>query len=345
MSKRYRGDNMEKKVSLKEIAEMCGVSVATVSRVINQNGRYSKETDKKVREIIERYHYRPNQIAKGLRTSRIDTIGIIVPDITNEFFAMLILALQKELFEHDYSCIILNTNESEEIERQCVASMMALNISGIVSVNGRLELSKFLEPDMPVVYIDRQPEEIAYRKNAMFLSSDHEHGAYLAGQELARCGCRRVACITALKEASTTQVRNIGFSRACREFGMELPVQLVVSPTEVSRRSGYEIVSRLLDSGASFDGIFCQTDWLAIGALDSLLDHGIRVPDQVQLVGVDDISASQIARIPLTTVHQPSVELGIQTASAILRMVGGSAPDGSVRRLPVQLIRRATTKP
>lgn len=336
---------MDKKVSLKEIAEMCGVSVATVSRVINQNGRFSKETDKKVREVIEQYNYRPNQIAKGLRTNKIDTIGIIVPDITNEFFAMLILALQKRLFQENYSCIIFNTNESKEIERRCVASMMALNISGIVSVNGRLELSKMLQSDMPVVYIDRQPEEISNRRNAMFLSSDHEYGAYLAGRELARCGCRRVACITALWEASTTQVRNTGFARACREFGMELPQELIFSPAEVSRQSGYEIVSKMLDGGAEFDGIFCQTDWLAIGALAALLDHGIRVPDQVQLVGFDDTRASQIAQIPLTTVHQPSSELGVQTADAILRMANGYVPEGAMKKLPVTLIRRATTRP
>lgn len=335
---------MGKQISLKEIAEICGVSTATVSRVINQNGRFSKETDEKVREVIKQYGYRPNQIAKGLRTNKVDTIGVIVPDITNEFFSTLILALQERLFQGDYSCVIFNTNESVEIERQCVASMTALNISGVVSVNGKLELSKLLPTNTPVVYIDRKPEEIAYRKHAMFLSSDHEYGAYLAGKELAACGCRRVGCITALPDSSTTQMRNAGFSAACREFGMEMPEDLIFSPPEISNRSSYEIVSKILVEKRQFDGLFCQTDWLAIGALEALLDHGIQVPEQVQLVGFDDTRASQIARLPLTTIHQPSKELGVQTAAAILKMANGYMPEGLVQRLPVELIRRETTR-
>ena len=168
---------MKTQVSIKEIARICGVSVATVSRIINQNGRYSEETEKRVRKVIKELNYQPNQIAKGLRTSRTDIIGIIVPDITNEYFAALILAFQKKLFQGGYSCVIFNTDGSREIERQCLNNLAALNISGIISVNGYLDLNELLKRDMPVVYIDKDVPVNNMFKNWATLSSDHETGA------------------------------------------------------------------------------------------------------------------------------------------------------------------------
>lgn len=334
---------MNNQISIKEIAEMSGVSVATVSRVINQNGRFSKATEEKVLKVIREYNYQPNQIAKGLRTSRTDAIGVIVPDITNEFFSAMILALQERLFRDNYSCVIFNTNESEEIEKQCISSLMALNISGIISANGRLELNDIIRADMPVLYVDRMPDKVLSRRNSVVISSDHEEGAYLAGKELAARGCRRVMCVTALKNADVTCLRNAGFTRACQEFGMELSQDMVFNPAEVSADSGYRIVDEALRNGLQFDGIFCQTDWLAIGALNALTAHRIAVPEQVKLVGFDDIRVASMVHRPLTTIHQPSQELGTIAGELMLQMCSHEAPGERVIKLPVSLVRRSTT--
>lgn len=330
-------------VNLKDIAEICGVSVATVSRVINQNGRYSKKTGEKVRKVIEEYEYQPNQIAKGLRTSKVDAIGVIVPDITNEFFSAVVLALQKRLFRAGYSCMIFNTDESAQIERCCVANLKSLGISGIVSFNSRLNLRKMINESIPIVYVDRKPEQAFDSENAAFISSDHEDGAYQAGHELAACGCRRVACITALSGATVTRMRSDGFIRACKDYHMELPPELVFVPKEVSLQSGYDIMDRALKDGLRFDGVFCQTDWLAIGALSAILDHGIDVPGEIQLIGFDDITSARIARRPLTTVHQPSAEIGLHSAELILAMVNGRKVGKDEVKFPVELVRRGTT--
>lgn len=335
---------MDKKVSLKEIAEICGVSVATVSRVINQNGRYSKETDERVRKVIEQYNYRPNQIAKGLRTNRMDAVGIIVPDITNEFFAAMILALQKRLFQDNFSCIIFNTNESEAVEKQCISSLLSLNISGIVSANGRLDLDACLDPQMPRVYVDRLPTKNGRCQKAVYLTSNHEEGAYLAGKELALCGCKTVACITALENSTATTMRNTGFERACREFGMAYPPEYKFVPEEVSLDSAYKITKDALRGGARFDGLFCQTDWLAIGALKAMNELGISPPEDMQLIGFDDIRASRVGSKPLTTVHQSSSLLGSSAANAILRLISGAVPGEKITKLPVHIVCRETTR-
>lgn len=334
---------MAEKITLKEIAKACNVSVATVSRVINQTGRFSKETDEKVRQVIAQYHYQPNQAAKGLRTTCIDAIGVIVPDITNEFFSAMILGLQKYLFENNYSCIIFNTNESSEIEKRCFDNLLALNVSGIISANSTVDYSQLLQGQLPTVYIDRAPEHVENRSSAAFLFSDHEDGAYQAGRELAHCGCKEVACITALADASATELRTRGFERACRDYGLHLTREHIFTPREASMDNGYAIVEQALRQGMHCDGLFCQTDWLAIGALMALLKNGVRVPEDMQLIGFDDIRAAKIAQVPVTTIRQPSVLLGQRAAAKMLQMLDGYRPNGEVEKLPVQLIRRATT--
>lgn len=336
---------MEEKVSLKTIADICGVSVATVSRVINRNGRFSEETGERVRRVIEEYNYHPNQIAKGLRTNRLNSVGIVVPDITNEFFASIVRSVQHRLFIEGYSCLIFNTDESWEIERQCIANLKALNISSVVFVNSKCQTKELLNWDVPVFYVDREPDSPAKDGNFIFLSSDHEHGGYLAGQELALCGCKTVACITALEDASVTRLRSAGFFRACSEYGLDLPQNMVFTPQKVSFQAGYDIINRALLEGKRFEGLFCETDWLAIGALTALLEHGISVPEQVQLVGFDDITAARTARCPLTTVHQPSIKIGTQLAELILATLNGCTVPQRDIKLPVQLIRRESTCP
>ena len=122
-------------VTVKDIARMAGVSVATVSRVINQNGRFSPETEKRVREVIERCNYQPNQLAKGLRQHRTASVGVIVPNIANEFFSSMILSMQTELFKHDFATVIYNTNASLDLERQCQSLLAAQSVAGVIAVN------------------------------------------------------------------------------------------------------------------------------------------------------------------------------------------------------------------
>lgn len=334
---------MEENINLKKIAQICGVSVTTVSRVINQNGRFSLETGEKVRKVIEEYGYRPNQIAKGLRTSKMDVVAIIVPDITNEFFSLVVQSLQKRLFSDGYTCLIFNTDESREIELQCVDKLRALNVSCVVSVCSHLHQAERLSLDIPSIYVDRKPEAFTESEKAIFLFSNHEEGAYQAGRELALCGCQKVACITGLRDATYTKMRNAGFMRACEQYGMELPPELIFVPREASFQCGYDVVEKILKEGKVFDGIFCQTDWLAIGALTSLLDHGVDVPGQVQVIGFDDITAAGIARKPLTTVRQHPTQIGVRVAELVISIMNGRPIEQREIVVPVELIRRSTT--
>lgn len=171
---------MEKGKSIKDIARLAGVSTATVSRVINQNGRFSKETEARVRRIIRENEYVPNMSAKGLRTSRTYVVGIIVPDITNPHFSSLVLKLEINLFQRGYSCLICNTNESEKLERKHIQSLSAQNVSAIVLISGTRNYSEL--DTLPVIYVDRPSR--SQKSSGVIIESDNEQGGYLATKEL-----------------------------------------------------------------------------------------------------------------------------------------------------------------
>lgn len=331
-------------VTVKDIAELAGVSVATVSRVINQNGRFSAETEQRVRQVIEKYDYQPNQLAKGLRQRRVDAIGVIVPRIANEFFSSMILAMQERFFAEGYSMTIYNTNNSVDVERQCHAHLAAQNVSGVISVNSREDVRAALRRKVPTVYVDRFVGSDHLGENVACISSDNVRSGHLAADELWASGSRRPITITASEESPVTVMRTKGFADGLLERGYQLPQEAIVAPEATSYENGREAMERIIASGTEFDGIFCQTDWLAMGVLEVLREHHIAVPDEVSVVGHDDILISRFGRPPLTTIHQDSTQIGERAADLMLGMMEGRAPEQQMVTVPVGLVRRESTR-
>lgn len=333
---------MKPNISLREIAEKANVSPATVSRVMNKNGRYSKDTEERVLRIIEEYGYSPNQLARGLRLNRGQIVGIIVPDITNEFFSKLIQRIQNRLFEHDYPVVIYNTNESMATEKKCLKYLRAQSVSGVVYINGSRSVEGDMLKDIPTVYIDRRPED-SPRPKTRFVSSDNEQGGYLATREMLEQGSRRVAVITERYGTYVMNERLRGYERALREFGIEPDPRLIIKPRSISYEAAYAATERLIREGTDFDALCCQTDWLASGAIDALRKNGLAVPGRVRVTGFDDISVSYLCYQPFTTVRQDFSAIGDYTADAIVDMISGLGDSEYIKVFPVELIRRQTT--
>lgn len=332
------------KITIRDIARECGVSVATVSRVINQNGRFSKETEQRVRETIDRHHYQPNQLAKGLRASKTDAIGIIVPDIANEFFANIILTMQTTFFESGYATIIYNTSGSIDMERQCHSMLSTQGVAGIVSANSLEDVRTALRRPVPTVYVDRFLKDNELGGKVASITSDNLKGGRLAAQELVASGCRRPITVTAMANAPTTKMRTDGFKMGLAKLGFELDSRGTLTPISTTFQEGKALVERLVANGAEFDGIFCQTDRLAMGALEALRNLHIRVPDEVAVVGYDDIMIARFGRPPLTTIHQDSQRIGREATELMLSMIKGKSPQERCVTIPVGLIRRESTK-
>ena len=201
-------------VSIKEISRRAGVSIATVSRVIHNNGRFSRETGERVRKVIAELNYTPNQMASALRTGKVQVVGIIVPDITNEFFAKMTLELQKRLFEKGYSEIICNTSENIDIEKRHLQMLRSLRVSGLIYISGAYEDMEGMS-NIPTIYIDRKPADHDYvLNNGVFIESDNESGGYIAAKELLMSGCKKIAVLMYKKTISTHGNRLKGYERA-----------------------------------------------------------------------------------------------------------------------------------
>lgn len=328
-------------VSMTDISRMAGVSVATVSRVINQNGRYSRETEQRVREIIEKYHYTPNMTAKGLKTRHSNFVGILVPDITNEFFGWIVQEIQRSLLEKGYMAFVCNTGEDEAVEQQYMSMLRAVNLSGLIFISGNTrELENGLQ-ELPAVYIDRAP--VTGNRDVTVIESDNYGGAKLAVQELYEKGCRRIACLRSAKVISTYNSRYSGYRDQLVLYGLQAEESLDLRVEEISFRTAREAVKKLLDEGERFDGIFCATDWLALGAMAALEDCHVQVPQDVKVVGFDDISVASLNARPLTTIHQKTDVLGRTAAEEVVKMIQGSSDTKSRILVDVSLIRRGTT--
>ena len=332
----------QERVTVKDIARMADVSVATVSRVINGTGRFSAETEKRVRKIIEESGYQPNQLARGLRQHRATSVGIVVPNIANEFFSTMILAMQTKLFESDYACVIYNTSASLELERQCQSLLAAQSVSGIIAVNSLDDVRSALKRPVPTVYVDRFADDDGHGKVAC-ISSDNERSGRLAAREFVEMGCTRPALIQARADSPITHLRTRGFVEELGKAGIELAEDAVRSSAVTSFERGHELACDLIDAGVEFDGLFCQADWLAMGALEALRERGIDVPGQVRVIGHDDISIARFGRPPLTTIKQDPRRLGERAAELIVSMMEGEVPEQQLEVVPVSLVRREST--
>lgn len=332
---------MKNNMSISEIAEICNVSTATISRVINQKGGYSKETATKVMDAIEKYGYTPNLVAKGLRTRKTPIIGVIVPDIVNSFYSKMVLDLQLELFRAGYLMMVCNVNESPELEKQQVQALLAQNISGLILISGRTR--KIRLKDLPVIYIDRVPSE-EEKEEYIVIESDNTMGGYMATRELITQGCRRIAFMTDKIGESTKTKRYEGYCKAILEAGLFLDPSMTLRVDTVVIPEGNRIVKKAIEEGLRFDGIVCSTDNMAIGAIQGMKEMGLRIPEDVKVTGFDDVELSSLVSPSVTTIHQYNDKMAVYAAEKMIELLAGNEVEDKHILVPVDLIVRESSR-
>lgn len=334
---------MNKKISIKEIANICGVSVATVSRVINNNGRFSEETRKKVLDTIDKYDYTTNMAAKSLRMSKSKTVGIIVPDISNEFFSKLVLEIENFFFNIGYSVFICNTNQNEMKEITYFKSLDAKLVDGIICISGSESIpTDSIKRNIPIVCIDRKPNN----NNIINLQSDHFLGGFIATEELIKKGCKNILILTKNKSISVNRQRLDGYLSALEKYNYPIREDLIIklSGNRSNVDEARDTINYLIKKGLEFDGIFATNDTRAYGALIALQQNDIDVPSKVKIVGFDGISVSEIANPPITTIFQDYKDLADQSSDLLLKLIEGNSKITSNHVvIPVYLLERKTT--
>ena len=328
----------EGRLSINQIAELAGVSVATISRVINNRGGYSKKTEDAVNRIIREYKYLPNSYASGLRTNRSHSIGVMVPDITNEFFARIIRGLDLFFLKYKYALLICDSNEDTELENMHLKNLLMKNIDGMIYISGKNEVLRAEEAGVPVVYVDRSP------KNAQVLvHSDNEYGGYLAGKELLEAGCRKILFFGDIRKRSPVRRRYAGYKKAFHERGAEacMAEELWSYPDYMSAKT--RMCELLRAEGCRFDGVFTTNDLMALGTIHALSEFGYRVPQDVKVVGYDNVSTAEFCSPPITTVAQNIEELAQRAGEELLRMIRGEEIAAEDICIPVSLEKREST--
>lgn len=328
--------------TIREVAEHAQVSVATVSHVINRTRFVDPETQERVRQSIKALGYRPNLLARSLRRRETRTIGLLVPDNANPFFAEFARVIEDVGFAEGYSVILCNSDRSETKEETYIDVLLAKQVDGliVISASNRADLlQRVLDVGVPMVVVDRSPTDLSVSQ--VLVANDQ--GGYLAGQHLARLGHRRVGCIGGPSNANPSWGRVGGFARALREVGVELPPEAIVQGD--FRYAGGEAGMRtLLERDLRLTAVFAANDLMAIGAMLTLRRVGLRVPDDVSVVGFDNILQASTMIPALTTVEQPVNELGQAAVRLLLDQMLKRTTEPASMTIPTRLVERESCR-
>ncbi|CAJ1180325.1 Ribose operon repressor [Companilactobacillus paralimentarius] len=332
---------MNKKYSIKDIAQLSGVSVATVSRVINNNGRFSEETRKKVLKVIKDTDYYTNFSAKNLRMNKSFSVGILVPDISNYFFANVVQKIEKILFKKGYSTIICNTARDEEKELAYLKMLESKGIDGLIVISGAkaFDISQLKTPQkIPFVCIDREPKD---KQNTVFISSDHYQGAVDATDALFESGCQFPIIATHTRQSSSSIDRLRGFKDALVKNHMNYDKDknhIIFDSDNVTDK-----IKDLLDKEPQVDGIFAINDTIAIDVLSSLLKLGKSVPDDIKIIGFDNDPQDVHSYPTLSSIKQDTDKIAKVTVDNLISLINHTGITGESITIPVTLIQRESS--
>jgi LacI family transcriptional regulator len=329
---------------MKEVARAADVSVATVSHVINGTRFVSPALADRVQAAMGTLGYTPDATARSLRVRRTQTIGLVIPDNSNPFFAQLAQVIEEEGFEAGYTTILGNSTEQADRERRYVQTLVSKRVDGLIVALSREDdgtLDRILRPaKIPVVVIDR---DVTLR-GADIVLYDNAGGSSAAARHLLELGHRRIAFIAGPSDVQPAAERVRGFRHALHAAGVELARE-AVAEADFHYDGGREATAALLKSSDGITAIVAANDLMAAGALRALADRGIRVPQEMSVVGFDDAPLAEMVSPALTTVRQPLQEMAQMAVSLLLARIAGQ--DSQVQRhvLPTELVVRESTGP
>lgn len=326
-------------VTLLDVAREAGVSASTVSRILNGTARVASDKRTAVENAIRKLDFKPNLFARSLKTGTTMTVGVLTQDIESPFFNRAMRGIEEGLSGSGYAPIIVSGHWNAKEEAERIRLLLARRIDGLVILTGHLEDAQIVDfaRHQPIVVTGRQLNAPNLRSRQL----DQEHGGYIATRHLISLGHKRIAHIAGPRDHFDATERLAGYRRAHEEAGIEVAPELIVQG-DFLESGGLLSMNRLLDSGHPFTAVFAANDQTAFGARVAMYRRGIRVPDDLSLVGVDDLPAAAYLTPPITTVRQPIYEMGLFAAHALLNMLGHRVPEIELPAL--ELIVRETTR-
>ena len=325
---------------MKDVAERAGVSVTTVSHVLNKTRYVTRSSVRRVENAFKSLGYQPNALARSLRRKETRMLGMIVPDNSNPYFAELARSIEDACFECDYNVILCNSDEDPAKERAYLSLLTEKRVDGIVFVssgNDRSAVQALMQHKIPVVVLDRELK--GTRCDSIVV--DNRLGGRQATLHLIHGNHRRIGCICGPKNLTSAKERLQGYHDALSTVRLPADPKLI-EPGNFHIEGGYAAMQALLDLPNRITAVFASNDLMAIGALRGIAARGLRVPADVAIVGFDGIALGRYTEPPLTTVAQPIREIGKLATELVLARVNGERKQPQTHRLKTSLVVRGS---
>ena len=329
-------------VTIKDVARKAGVSPATVSRVAGNYGYASKSVRQKVLAAIRELGYRPNSVARSMVTKSTHTLGLVVTDITNPFFAHLMRSVEDVTWEAGYTLFLANTDENIQREEAIIQTILERQVDGLILVPATSQstpyLEHFIQQGIPLVLLDRNVRELA----ADAVMVDNEHGAYQAVTHLIRLGHKRIGMVIDNLDISTNAERLAGYRKALHDANLPVEEQLIQS-CQFTEQSAFNLTTEMFNHPQRPTALFAANNFMTLGILHAARQANLRIPEDIALVGFDDMEWTAYSPLQITTVTQPVQELGKVAAKRLLVRLQGDQTSPMEIRLKTNFIIRESS--
>ncbi|EMV2053042.1 LacI family DNA-binding transcriptional regulator [Vibrio parahaemolyticus] len=330
--------------TMKDIAKLAGVSTSTVSHVINKTRFVSEEISERVNNAAkELNYYAPSALARSLKVNRTKTIGMLVTTSTNPFFGEVVKGVERSCYHKGYSLILCNTEGDNERMRQSINTLLQKRVDGLILMCSSLEGERIdvfeRYPDIPVVVMDWGPMLFTSDK----IQDNSLRGGYLAAKYLIDCGHTEIGCITGPLIKHQAQMRYEGYKRAMNEAGLKFNANWIIE-SDFECEGGYQAFKKMAERGKLPSSIFVSNDMMAMGVINAANELDIKVPDDLSIIGYDDIHIAKFMSPSLTTIHQPKYRLGQAAVETLVRRLDDKSNEAQVVQLEPTLVVRNSVK-
>lgn len=323
--------------TIKDVAAEAGLTVTTVSRVLNNRGYISDDARKRVYDAMQKLNYRPNEVARSLHKKTTNAIGLIVPYIKHPYFSEMISCIENEAFKRGYRLFLCNTKAKEEYEKEYLDICTSNRVAGIILFSGSVSVDEFVQRNVPVITMER-----TLGNGTASVECDNRGGGELAARRLIDAGCRQLLLVGSTEGNLELPADNraLGFREVCAERGVSF-YEIDPDQKEYENLEYKELLERALEEHPETDGVFASSDVIGAQTLQVCSKLGIRVPEQMKIVGFDDSYVASLTTPQLTTIHQPIREMAEQAVQLLQDAAGGKVVASRIV-LPVQLVERGT---
>lgn len=318
-----------KDITIYDIAEKLNLATSTISRALKDHPSISDKTIKKVKKTAEEMGYVPNTLAAGLRGNKTNTIGVLIPTVTQPFLSSLISGIEITAQKSGYNVIIMQSHDSYEEEVSMAKSLYSSRVSGVISslameTRDTSHFQQFVSNNIPLVFVDRVPKDF----NTFRVIIDNYAAGYKATKHLIEQGCTRIAHLTAGSEfGNLYSERKRGYVDALKDNNLPLMEELIVNLKTVTYEEGAKASNKLFDLPNPPDGIFASGDIIAVSAIQSAKKRGIKIPEELAIIGFNNDPISQIIDPNLSTITHPAAKMGKASAEIILKNIKSNKKD------------------